>query len=249
MLRTILMNAVLSNFSFQDVDNSKISPLSRDTVEIEETADGAYLVTLTIESGNLPSFSDYNDGNFTGQNITSLQYRRSSSDYEIPGYHGLRQPGNRRPQVSDGDAGAAPGPPAGVCDGFGDPASHRMSEGGRVYAHPLCSGEVRTWNATIAVAEALTEWRDYTAETWAALVDALEKARTVAADETATQTQVDDAATGLAAAIQALVEKVTHYTMSAVLSNFGFQDVDNSKISPLSRTPSKLRKRRTAPIW
>lgn len=52
-------------------------------------------------------------------------------------------------------------------------------------------------NATIAVAEALTEG-DYTAETWAALVDALEKARTVAADEAATQTQVDDAATGLA---------------------------------------------------
>ncbi len=87
-------------------------------------------------------------------------------------------------------------------------------------------------NATIAVAEALTEG-DYTAETWAALVDALEKARTVAADEAATQTQVDDAATGLAAAIQALVEKVTHYTMSAVLSNFSFQDVDNSKISPI----------------
>ena len=40
-------------------------------------------MTLTIESGNLPSFSDYNDGNFTGQNITSLQYRRSSSDYEM----------------------------------------------------------------------------------------------------------------------------------------------------------------------
>ena len=106
-----------------------------------------------------------------------------------------------------------------------------MSEGGRVYAHPLRSGEVRP-ERNHRCGRGLTEG-DYTAETWAALVDALEKARTVAADETATQTQVDDAATGLAAAIQALVEKVTHYTMSAVLSNFSFQDVDNSKISPI----------------
>ncbi len=226
------MNAVLSNFSFQDVDNSKISPIVKDTVEIEETADGAYLVTLTIESGNLPSFSDYNDGNFTGQNITSLQYRRSSSDYEM--YQATMVYDNPVTGVRRYQMEMLELPQGLLLEFVTDLMTQHPTGCLRVAESTLTPfvPERSDLNATIAVAEALTEG-DYTAETWAALVDALEKARTVAADEAATQTQVDDAATGLAAAIQALVEKVTHYTMSAVLSNFSFQDVDNSKISPI----------------
>ena len=203
------MSAVLSKFSFMDLDNSEISPIIKDTVEIEETADDTYLVTVTIESGNLPSFSNYNDGNFTGQNITALRYRRSSSDYDM--YEatmvydnpvtGVRQYRMEMMEL-----------PRGLQLEF---ITNLMAQ------HPIgylkVAESTRTpfvtdrsdLNATIAVAEALAE-HDYTAETWANLADALEEARAVAANETATQSQVNDAATGLAAAIQALVEGHKH---------------------------------------
>ncbi|MCD8051544.1 MAG: hypothetical protein LUE89_07690, partial [Clostridiales bacterium] len=64
--------------------------------------------------------------------------------------------------------------------------------------------------AAIEQAEALTE-SDYTADSWSALQTALESAKTVAANADATQTEVDEAASALSAAIDALAaaEKVT----------------------------------------
>ena len=60
-------------------------------------------------------------------------------------------------------------------------------------------------NAAIAVAEALNE-PDYTADSWAAMQEALTAAKSVAADETADQAAIDAAADALTAAIEALVE-------------------------------------------
>ena len=58
---------------------------------------------------------------------------------------------------------------------------------------------------SIAEAEALNE-EDYTAETWAAMAEALEKAKDVYADPDATQEEVDDADLALFAAILCLEE-------------------------------------------
>ena len=51
-------------------------------------------------------------------------------------------------------------------------------------------------NEAIAAAEAL-DGEDYTTNSWNVLTSALETAKTVAADENATQTEIDDAADAL----------------------------------------------------
>ena len=58
----------------------------------------------------------------------------------------------------------------------------------------------------IAEAEALNE-ADYTTNTWAALVEALEAAKTVVANENASQQDIDDAADALKSAIDGLIER------------------------------------------
>lgn len=62
-------------------------------------------------------------------------------------------------------------------------------------------------NALIAKAEALNE-SDYTAASWTALTEALNAAKSVAADESASQTAVDQAKDDLQTAMDALVKKV-----------------------------------------
>ncbi|MCD8050255.1 MAG: fibronectin type III domain-containing protein [Clostridiales bacterium] len=62
--------------------------------------------------------------------------------------------------------------------------------------------------AAIEKAETLTE-SDYTADSWAAMQAALETAKAVAANDSAAQTEVDEAAAALTSAIDALEEKVT----------------------------------------
>ncbi|WP_197041613.1 NPCBM/NEW2 domain-containing protein [Robinsoniella sp. KNHs210] len=60
-------------------------------------------------------------------------------------------------------------------------------------------------NDAIASAEALEE-ADYTADSWAALAEALTEGKAVASDENATQQEVNDAAAAIEAAVEALVE-------------------------------------------
>ncbi len=62
---------------------------------------------------------------------------------------------------------------------------------------------------TIAIVEAMAEFKDdYTAESWAAVEEALETAKVVAAKASATQAEVDDALDALDAAVNALVEAI-----------------------------------------
>jgi len=70
--------------------------------------------------------------------------------------------------------------------------------------HALAAVDTTTLQASVDEANALVE-ADYTAASWAELVDALDAAETVLADTAATQTEVDDADTALQAAITALV--------------------------------------------
>ena len=70
-------------------------------------------------------------------------------------------------------------------------------------------------NEAIAAAEAL-DGKDYTTNSWNALTSALETAKTVAADESATQETIDNAANALNSAVSALQMKASDAVMTAL---------------------------------
>ena len=72
-----------------------------------------------------------------------------------------------------------------------------------------------TLNEAIAAAEAL-DGEDYTTNSWNVLTSALETAKTVAADENATQTEIDDAADALNNAKAALQVKASKAAIDAL---------------------------------
>ncbi len=72
---------------------------------------------------------------------------------------------------------------------------------------PIGDVDTSALEDAIAQVEALNEL-SYTQESWAALTEALEKAKEVLADPTATQAEVDEAAEALLSAMDALVEYV-----------------------------------------
>ena len=87
------------------------------------------------------------------------------------------------------------------------------------YVHQLYSASVDTdktaLNEAIASAQAL-ESTNYTSNSWSVLQSALQSAQTVADDEEATQTEIDDAASALNTAMDSLQSKASEAAMSAL---------------------------------
>ena len=80
---------------------------------------------------------------------------------------------------------------------------------------PAQSSDKTKLNEAITAAEAL-DGKDYTTNSWNALTSALETAKTVAADESATQEEVDNAANALNSAVSALQIKASDAAMTAL---------------------------------
>ena len=87
------------------------------------------------------------------------------------------------------------------------------------YVHQVYSASVDTdktaLNEAIASAQAL-ESANYTSNSWSVLQSALQSAQTVADDEEATQTEIDDAASALNTAMDSLQSKASEAAMSAL---------------------------------
>ena len=80
---------------------------------------------------------------------------------------------------------------------------------------PAQSSDKTKLNEAITAAEAL-DGKDYTTNSWNALTSALETAKTVAADESATQETIDNAANALNSAVSALQMKASDAAMTAL---------------------------------
>ena len=80
---------------------------------------------------------------------------------------------------------------------------------------PAQSSDKTKLNEAITAAEAL-DGKDYTTNSWNALTSALETAKTVAADENATQETIDNAANALNSAVSALQIKASDAAMTAL---------------------------------